>query len=41
MPGVIAIAWTAPLGVVLDDLALALEASEAADWQGRVEYLPL
>jgi hypothetical protein len=41
MAGVIAIPWTAPIGPVLDDLLLIVEATQAEDWVGKVEYLPL
>jgi len=41
MPGVIIVPWTAAVGPVIMDLLLAIRASDAADWQNKVEYLPL
>ncbi len=35
MPGVIIIPWTAAVGPVIEDLLLAIGASEAADWKTR------
>ena len=41
MAGVIAIRSTAPLGRVIDDLLLIVEATQPEEWIGKVEYLPL
>ncbi|MDQ2809198.1 MAG: DUF5615 family PIN-like protein [Chloroflexota bacterium] len=41
MPGVIIIPWTAAVGPVIEDLLLAIGASEATDWKNKLEYLPL
>ncbi len=41
MPGVTAIPWDAGVGPVIDDLLLLIGATEPAEWQGLVEYLPL
>lgn len=30
-----------PVRVVIDDLCVVAEASDAAEWEGRVLYLPL
>ncbi len=40
MSGLIAQA-TAPVGAIIADLALVAEASEGADWDGRVIFLPV
>ena len=41
MPGVIAVLATAALGTVIDDLVLLATVTEPAEWEGKVEYLPL
>lgn len=41
LPGVLAVAKALPLAVVIEELALIAEASEAEDWLDRVIYLPL
>jgi hypothetical protein len=41
MPGLLAASKALPLVVVIDELALIAEASEAAAWVDRVVYLPL
>lgn len=41
MPGVIEIVAGAALGVVIDDLAILVEASEVGEWEGQVVYVPL
>ena len=41
MPGVFEISRTVPIGVVINDLMLLVEASEAGEWEGQVRYLPL
>lgn len=41
MPGVFEVSRTVPIGVVIDDLMLLVEASEAGEWEGQVRYLPL
>jgi hypothetical protein len=41
MRGVLVAPQTAPIAAVIADLELIDEASEAADWDGRVVYLPL
>jgi hypothetical protein len=40
MPGVFEVSRTVPIGVVIDDLVLLVEASEAGEWEGQVRYLP-
>lgn len=40
MPGVFIWRRRAALGLVLEDLILTLQASEAEEWRGRVVYLP-
>ena len=41
MPGVFEVHATAPIGRVLEDLLLLIEASDPEDWDGQVHYLPL
>ncbi len=41
MPGVIEIPESVPRSVIIDELILIAGASESADWQNRVVYLPL
>lgn len=40
MPGVVAVRQTAPVGRVIDDLALVLECSLEGEWEGSVLFLP-
>lgn len=40
MPGVVAIAQTAPLGAVIDDLVLLAQASEPGEYEGQILHLP-
>ena len=41
MPGVLVVSRTAPLGDVIDDLALVVEQGRASDFENMVSYLPL
>lgn len=41
MPGVFVVRNEPPFGPILDDLELVVECSTPADWDGRVEYVPL
>ncbi len=41
MPGVFIVRTALPVRVVIDDLCVVAEASDAAEWEGRVLYLPL
>lgn len=41
MPGVFIVRTALPIGTVIDDLSLIAEASDPAEWEGRVVYLPL
>lgn len=41
MPGVIAVHLDAPIGEVIQDLLLIVEASDADDFENQVVYLPL
>jgi hypothetical protein len=41
MPGVFAVPSRAPLGAVIEDLALVIECSVSAEWEGHVIFLPL
>ena len=41
MPGVFEISSTLALGTALEELALVVECSTPAEWNGRVIYLPL
>lgn len=41
MPGVIAVHRSAPIGIVIEDLLIALGASEAAEFEGQVVYIPI
>lgn len=41
MPGVVAVDSQAPVGRVIEDLALVLEVCDPNELQGQVLYLPL
>ena len=41
MAGVIAVSRSAPIGEVIEDLLIALGASEAAEYEGQIVYIPL
>lgn len=41
MPGVFEISRTLPLRDVIADLVLVATCSDAAEWEGQVQYLPL
>lgn len=41
MPGVLEIGRGVALSVIIDDLLLIAECSEAKDWDGQIRYLPL
>jgi predicted nuclease of predicted toxin-antitoxin system len=41
MPGVFLLRATLAIAVAIDELALIAEASDAADWDAKVIYLPL
>lgn len=41
MPGVLEISRGIALSVVIDDLVLISECSEAKEWDGQIRYLPL
>jgi len=41
MPGVLEVSRTLPLGEVIADLVLIATCSDAAEWEGQVQYLPL
>jgi hypothetical protein len=41
MPGVFAVPSRAPLGAVIEDLALIIACSSGAEWEGYVLFLPL
>jgi hypothetical protein len=41
IPGIFAVQQTAPLGRVIEDLVLLVEASDDDEWDGQVRYLPL
>jgi predicted nuclease of predicted toxin-antitoxin system len=41
MPGVIAVHLDAPIGAVIEDLLVVIGASEPAEYEGQVVYLPL
>lgn len=41
MPGVFLLRATLAIAVAIDELALVAEASDAADWDRKVVYLPL
>lgn len=41
MPGAVIVRTALPIRVAIDDLSLMAGASDAADWEGRVVYLPL
>jgi hypothetical protein len=41
MPGVIEIPLTAPLGVVIEDLALITECFDPGEIEGQILFLPL
>lgn len=41
MPGIIEVRQELPIGRVIEDLLLLIEASEEGEWEGQVLYLPL
>jgi hypothetical protein len=41
MPGVIEARQDVPIGLVIDDLLLIVDASRENEWEGQVLYLPL
>jgi hypothetical protein len=41
MPGVFKISLSLPVAEVIEDLLILIEASEEAEWEGKVLYLPL
>jgi len=41
MPGVIEVPRQLPIGQAIEELLLVIEASQPADWDGLVTYLPL
>ena len=41
MVGMFVIPWTAPLGPVIEDLLLIAAASDPAEWDTHVKFLPL
>lgn len=41
MPGVFAVQSRAPVGAVIEDLALVAECSVEGEWEGQVLFLPL
>ncbi len=41
MPGIIEVRQDLPIGSVIDDLLLIIDASHQGEWEGHVLYLPL
>lgn len=41
MPGVFEIKTNLPIGKIIEDILVLVEASIEGEWEGRVEYLPL
>jgi len=41
MPGVILVRQTAPIGQIIEDLLIVIGASEVAEYENKVTYLPL
>ena len=41
MPGVLVLYNRLPVGQAIDELVVVVECSEAAEWEGRVQYLPI
>jgi hypothetical protein len=41
MAGLLMVAQTTPVREIIDDLCLIWAASDASEWQDRIEYLPL
>jgi len=41
LAGVIFVQDTVPVAIVIEDLRAVLGASEAEEWQNRIEFLPL
>ena len=41
MPGIIEVPQDTPIGSILDDLLLIIDASHEGEWEGQVLYLPL
>jgi predicted nuclease of predicted toxin-antitoxin system len=41
MPGLLVVAQSVPLATAIDEILLAVGASEDGEWEGQVVYLPL
>ncbi len=41
MPGIIEVRQDLPIGLVIDDLLLIIDASREGEWEGQVLYFPL
>lgn len=41
IPGILLIEQSAPVGSIIADLLLILDASEQSEWDGQIHYLPL
>lgn len=41
IPGILLIEQSAPVGQIIADLILILDASEQSEWDGQIHYLPL
>lgn len=41
MPGVFEVSRSIPIGQVIDDILLLVEASNEGEWEGLIRYLPL
>jgi hypothetical protein len=41
IPGILLIEQTAPIGAIISDLLLIIDASDQAEWDGQIHYLPL
>ncbi len=41
MPGVFEVSRHVPIGLVIEELIMIIECSEAGEWEGQVRYLPL
>jgi len=41
IPGILLIEQSAPIGQIISDLLLIIDASEQSEWEGQIHYLPL
>ena len=41
MPGICIVRRIAPLGLLIEDLLIVLEALSAEEWENQIQYIPL